>query len=279
MAFFTEEVTKNIELNKNELLERRTKLDSFPIKIYVEPTQRCNLNCWMCDWGRRRSREDMDLALFEKIEKELFPHVAEVDFFLNGEPLIGKHFSRMIETSKRYSFLPKIFTNGLLLDEEKMELLVTNGVFVNISFDGGHTDRIVGDASAPNALTEDDMEWAFTAGADDFITLTPGPHSDPTANGFLQLVSNSPLVDAGVKAEGIRFADEAPDLGAVELNMTETGAVKKIPAVTGSSHSSCIRVILKNRKVQYELTGVTDVGVAGWYDSRGKRLGSRFRPE
>jgi len=137
MKGFTDEVKKNMELNIKELTERRRKLDSYPIKIYVEPTQRCNLNCWMCDWGRRRSTEDMSIKLFRKIEKELFDHVAEVDFFLNGEPLLSRTFPEMIRTSRHYSFIPKIFTNGLLLDEEKMELLAGNGVFVNISFDGG----------------------------------------------------------------------------------------------------------------------------------------------
>ncbi len=136
MITFTEEVLENLRLNEKELSERKTTLDSYPIKIYVEPTQRCNLDCWMCDWERRRLKEDMDIQLFNKIEKELFSHVAEVDFFLNGEPLLSKNFPEMIKSSQRYSFLPKIFTNGLMLDEKKMDLLASNGVFVNISFDG-----------------------------------------------------------------------------------------------------------------------------------------------
>ncbi|MGA1792624.1 MAG: radical SAM/SPASM domain-containing protein [Thermoplasmatota archaeon] len=137
MKGFTEKVENNLKLNLEELEERRTKLRSLPMKIYVEPTQRCNLNCWMCEWGRRSNLEDMDLALFRKIEKELFEHVAEVDLFLNGEPLLSRTFPEMIRTTKRYSFLPKIFTNGLMLDEKMMELLTSHGVFVNISFDGG----------------------------------------------------------------------------------------------------------------------------------------------
>jgi len=137
MKGFTEKVKKNMKLNLKELGESRRTLDSYPMKLYVEPTQRCNLNCWMCDWGRRRSAEDMNIELFRKIEKELFDHVAEVDFFLNGEPLLSRTFPDMIKATRRYSFLPKIFTNGLLLDEEKTDLLTKHGVFVNISFDGG----------------------------------------------------------------------------------------------------------------------------------------------
>jgi hypothetical protein len=90
-------------------------------------------------------------------------------------------------------------------------------VFINnISFAGGHTDRIVGDTSAPNALTEDDIYWYYTADESDFITLTPGMDSDPTSNGFLHLKSGSDLIDVGVLADGIEYNGSAPDLGAIE---------------------------------------------------------------
>ena len=86
----------------------------------------------------------------------------------------------------------------------------------NISFDGNHTDRIVGDASAPNAFTDTDTEWQYSAGSSDFETMTPGPDNDPVSNGFLNLKNTSPLIDAGVKTDGILFSGSAPDLGAIE---------------------------------------------------------------
>lgn len=86
----------------------------------------------------------------------------------------------------------------------------------NVSLGGGHTDRIVGDISAPNALTEDDYKWKFTASAADFYTLIPGPDSDPLSNGFLKPLRTSSLVNAGIECEGITYSGTAPDLGAVE---------------------------------------------------------------
>ncbi len=86
----------------------------------------------------------------------------------------------------------------------------------NISFEGGHTDRIVGNMSAPNALTEDAFDWPLTASTADFVTMTPGPDADPLRDGFLKPKESSPLVNAGVATEGITYFGSAPDLGAVE---------------------------------------------------------------
>ena len=86
----------------------------------------------------------------------------------------------------------------------------------NVSFDGNHTDRIVGNVASCNALTDSDYSYGFTASGSDFQTMTPGPDHDPTSNGFLTLNSNSPLVDGGCSVSGISYNGSAPDLGAIE---------------------------------------------------------------
>lgn len=96
-------------------------------------------------------------------------------------------------------------------------------VFKNcVSFNGNHTDRIVGNASAPNALTGNYRNWPYTASSADFTTMSPGPNKTPTSNGFLTLKSSSPLVDAGVKSTGITYSGSNPDLGAVEFGGSST---------------------------------------------------------
>lgn len=96
-------------------------------------------------------------------------------------------------------------------------------VFKNcVSFNGNHTDRIVGNANAPNALTGNYRSWPYVAKSSDFVTMTPGPNNAPTSNGFLNLKSGSPLIDAGVTSSGITYKGSAPDLGAVEFGGTST---------------------------------------------------------
>jgi hypothetical protein len=93
-------------------------------------------------------------------------------------------------------------------------------IFKNcISFDGNRNDRIRGEATpACNALTDfnDGRTYNHTASASDFVSLTPGPNSAPTSNGFLNLVSGSPLINAGCSVSGVS-GNGALDLGAIEF--------------------------------------------------------------
>ncbi|NLW30449.1 MAG: DUF1565 domain-containing protein [Fibrobacter sp.] len=116
------------------------------------------------------------------------------------------------------------FTNNTAWDNGDYNFHVRDGanhVFRNnVSFDGGHTDRIVGQNAGPNALTGKAFDWPFTASASDFESMTPGPDNDPLSNGFLKPGTGSSLIDAGVVSEGITFHGSAPDLGAIETGMT-----------------------------------------------------------
>jgi MoaA/NifB/PqqE/SkfB family radical SAM enzyme len=82
----------------------------------------------------------MPIHLFDRIKESLFPYVAEVNFFLNGEPTLADHLSYMIKSSAPYTFLPKIFINGTHISDEMGELFVNAGCFVNISFDGASAE-------------------------------------------------------------------------------------------------------------------------------------------
>lgn len=89
-----------------------------------------------------------------------------------------------------------------------------------VTFQGNHTDRIVGDAPVScNALDDTDFNWTYITSASDFQTLTPGPNHAPTSNGFLHLSGSSSFIDAGCSASGIS-GNGTPDLGAIEYGGT-----------------------------------------------------------
>jgi MoaA/NifB/PqqE/SkfB family radical SAM enzyme len=132
---FAPSVLANIRLNYAEYLSRAVKLNSYPVRLYVEPTQRCNLKCITCYSGPVSSNFDMSMSLFKRIEGQLFKYAAEVDFFNKGESLIAENFTKMITVCAQYTFLPKIFTNAFYLPDEVAKALVDLGFFVNISFD------------------------------------------------------------------------------------------------------------------------------------------------
>jgi len=141
MAILTVEEFKNTPAYKNAMLnieEARQKkeiLQSYPFRVFVEPTQRCDLNCIMCWPKRRQNKEDMPMELFHKIERELFPYASEVDLFIVGEPTLADNFPKMVEACAKYDFLPKIFTNAVNTKDGIIRLLIESGFFVNISLD------------------------------------------------------------------------------------------------------------------------------------------------
>lgn len=90
----------------------------------------------------------------------------------------------------------------------------------NLSYLSGSNDRITGTATAPNSFTG--AAGGFTINSADFVTLTPGPASNPTSNGFLNLASGSDAINAGVATTGITYNGSAPDLGAIESGSTST---------------------------------------------------------
>jgi pectate disaccharide-lyase len=110
----------------------------------------------------------------------------------------------------------------------------------NLSYLPASNDKVIGDATAPNAFSND-AKWGFSVTASSFQSLTPGPDANPTANGFLHLAQGSPLIDAGVLTTGISYSGSAPDLGAVEFGgttnppvTTYTLSVSASPASSGT---------------------------------------------
>lgn len=116
---------------------RETYLDesytdqSLPEKIYIEPTDMCNLCCSMCfrhSWiGEKEGR--LDLPVFLKVAEELksMPSVKECFFGGMGEPLTHPDICRMIaavpENIKR-----TMITNGTLLTREMSRKLLEAGL-------------------------------------------------------------------------------------------------------------------------------------------------------
>ncbi|OGJ13161.1 hypothetical protein A3K82_02025 [Candidatus Pacearchaeota archaeon RBG_19FT_COMBO_34_9] len=128
-------MASNTQLNIKEIQEKKPILKSYPIKWFIETTQKCNLDCVMCDRKYYSSEnKEFPIKLFNKI-KPFLKKAEEVDFYYFGEPLLSKNLAKFLNDTKKYSFLPKIFTNGTILSDKILDLLDKRGVFVNISLE------------------------------------------------------------------------------------------------------------------------------------------------
>jgi len=106
---------------------------TFPAKLFVETTTRCNLNCFMCVKQNRGSdvREgDFSPELFARLEPA-FPHLEALVLNGIGEPLLNPHLESFIRRAKRSmpaSGWTGFQSNGLLMTHLRAVSLVDAGL-------------------------------------------------------------------------------------------------------------------------------------------------------
>ncbi len=110
-------------------------MDVLP-RIFLEPTVLCNLKCFkaVCnpETGilKTRGRKNFPLDEFKDLMDQIGPKLIRLDFFNYGDPFVHPQAVEMIEYIKEK--YPHIYlycsTNGLMLDDEKIERIVRSGL-------------------------------------------------------------------------------------------------------------------------------------------------------
>lgn len=109
-------------------------------KIYVEPTNRCNLSCVTCirhSWDE--SFEDLSWPAYRNLIEGLadFPEAETIAFAGFGEPLLHPRFPDMIRLAHDSGLRTEMTTNAMLLTSALAERLVDAGLDqVTVSIDG-----------------------------------------------------------------------------------------------------------------------------------------------
>ena len=123
-------------------VDKEPIIAAFPSVLQIEVTSKCNLACVMCpSTDLTRPRQNMDLALFEKIIAEAKGKSELAILHLMGEPLINPELDKMIKICKQANIRSVISTNGMLLDEQRQKSLCRSGLdTVILSFDGARKE-------------------------------------------------------------------------------------------------------------------------------------------
>lgn len=113
-------------------------------RIYLEVTNRCNLNCSICI---RNVWDDVPGSLsydtYHKILKDIQDNDLAPEIFFGGfgEPLSHPDIIKMIQGANRQGLFTSLVTNGILLSQEMSETLITKGLDrLWISLDGPHSE-------------------------------------------------------------------------------------------------------------------------------------------
>ena len=125
---------------------------SIPVRMCIELTNRCNLNCPFCLVGQQNDKEitahdeldrnmgGMDIDLCKKIilDAKKFG-IKEINLTFQGEPLMYKRkwFLELVRLCKQEGLKSIVYTNGLLLDPEYSRSIINAGMEeIRFSVDG-----------------------------------------------------------------------------------------------------------------------------------------------
>lgn len=140
-------LTGGVELHVEKLQEgiRILRPLTWLGKLYIEPTNQCNLSCRTCI---RNGWEDaslgfMEVGIFEKLMEGVsnLPKPPLVFFGGYGEPLLHPEILRMVRRAKHMGCKVELITNGTLLDRAmSLELIKAELDRLWVSLDGITSD-------------------------------------------------------------------------------------------------------------------------------------------
>ncbi|MBM3701002.1 MAG: radical SAM protein [Actinobacteria bacterium] len=130
---------QGIMLNHEKRLKLLDKGYNVPATILISPSMRCNLKCVGCYADSYSKKDDMDMALFERIIKEGKDIGVVFYTILGGEPFIREDVFDVYKRNSDAFF--QVFTNGTLIDENKAKEIVKMGnLLIMFSVEGGSAE-------------------------------------------------------------------------------------------------------------------------------------------
>lgn len=124
---------QNKLLNEIEISRKKVKIASFPRKLSVVLTSRCNLKCIMC--GVWNKNWDIPRRTVEEI-KRLLPFLEHI-YWQGGELFYVDYFEELFDRASSYPNLRQtIPTNGLFINKKWAGKLVKSNISLMFSIDG-----------------------------------------------------------------------------------------------------------------------------------------------
>lgn len=113
----------------------------MPLGVDLMVETACNFQCIYCkkyDLGdeRRITKEN-----YELFAEKFFPKILYLKLASGGEHFLHKDFAYFLQTAKRYGVNVFLNTNGSLLNDENIDIVMKNNVkILGISLDGGNKE-------------------------------------------------------------------------------------------------------------------------------------------
>ena len=108
-------------------------------KIYVEITNKCNLNCSFCSKDSLPKKE-MSVNEFKIVISKIKDYTDNIYLHVKGEPLLHSHLDEILHICEENNINVRITSNGTLLDKKKDILLKYPIKQINVSLHSENND-------------------------------------------------------------------------------------------------------------------------------------------
>ncbi len=91
-----------------------SKVNTFPIKLTIDPSANCMLACPLCPTGNKdkgRARGEMSFDNLKKLINEVGDYLFEIDLFNWGEPFLNKDIFKMISFADSKKIITRLSSN------------------------------------------------------------------------------------------------------------------------------------------------------------------------
>jgi len=136
----------NLIISNIYYFTRKIRLNNYPVRLTIDPSNYCNLHCALCPVGKRakgRTQCLMNFDIFKKIIDECGPYLCRVNLYNWGEPLINKDIFKMIKYARKMSIDVNISSNLNYFNDNICNNLIQSGLNkLIVSLDGASQKSI-----------------------------------------------------------------------------------------------------------------------------------------
>ena len=137
-------VSRNQRRYLSSLHNFQERVTHYPVELFLETTNLCNLSCIMCVGRDRidRSTKELNFDLIKKM-KPLIARASTIHPFGYGEPTLYPDFEKLLRLirSVNPAAIVSFTTNGQLFDDTKIEAVISSGVdTLTFSIDSADSD-------------------------------------------------------------------------------------------------------------------------------------------
>ncbi len=114
-----------------------------PVRIVLEPTNKCNHNCFFCCYSNFRADNPVSLSrekLFELAEDFKKLGVKSVSLVGGGEPMVHPAIYDLIHWFHNHNILISITTNGSAFKDSEIDTLVRSSTYIRISLNAASSE-------------------------------------------------------------------------------------------------------------------------------------------